>query len=94
VIRFTPRQIYPEEDHVVTTGWEVEVAAVTKRKPLPLQRRGNRPFRPCMMFPDELIYFIYCLFNDDDSNSGYIALNDRVNNDDELEKRWKEKLLV
>jgi hypothetical protein len=94
VIRFTPRQIYPEKGHVVTTGWEVEGTAVTKRKSLTLQRMGNRPFRPCMMVPDELIYFMYSLFNDDDSSSGHISLNDRVNNDDELEKRWKETLLV
>jgi hypothetical protein len=85
-VRFIPRK--------VITGWEVHEAAVAKRKSLSLQRMGNRTFRLCMMVPDEMISFMYCLLIDDDSSSGYIALNVTVSNDDELERRWKETHLV
>jgi hypothetical protein len=44
--------------------------------------------------PRCVLFFIYGLFNDADSSSTYIASNDRMINNNEMERIWKESVVA
>jgi hypothetical protein len=48
----------------------------------------------CCVIQEGRVYFIYSLFNDTFSKSDYIASNERMIVNNELERKWKEAVVA